>query len=111
MVVLGAPDGFELDLPAGVALCRRLSGHADVVLFFTTKRAKFTARLDALTAAIRPSGGLWIAWPKKASKVATDMTEHVVREVALPLGVVDNKVCAIDDVWTGLRLVWRKELR
>ena len=56
---------------------------------------------------MRPASGLWIAWPKRASKVATDMTEDVVREVALPTGLVDNKVCAIDDVWSGLRLVIR----
>jgi hypothetical protein len=92
-------------------MTRRLSAHADVVLFFTTERAKFTARVQALTNTVRPDGGLWIAWPKRASKVPTDMTEDVVREVALPLGVVDNKVCAIDDVWSALRLVWRKELR
>ena len=60
---------------------------------------------------IFPAGGLWIGWPKKASKVPTDMTEDVVREVALPRGLVDNKVCAIDEVWSGLRLVWRTERR
>jgi hypothetical protein len=60
---------------------------------------------------IFPDGGLWIAWPKKASGVATDITEDTLREVALPLGLVDNKVCAIDETWSGLRLVWRKELR
>jgi len=111
VAVLGAPDGFELDLPGGASRTSRLSGHADVVLFFTTERAALVRRLDALTAAIRPDGGLWIAWPKRASKVPTDMTEDVVREVALPTGVVDNKVCAIDDTWSGLRLVWRKHLR
>jgi hypothetical protein len=58
-----------------------------------------------------PDGGLWIAWPKRASGVETDVTEGVVREVALPLGLVDNKVCAIDETWSGLRLVWRRELR
>lgn len=61
--------------------------------------------------AIFPDGGLWIAWPKKASKVATDMTEAVVREVALPLGLADNKVCAIDDTWSGLPILWRRENR
>jgi len=60
---------------------------------------------------IFPSGGLWIAWPKRASGLETTMTEHVVREVALPLGLVDNKVCAIDATWTGLRVVWRVERR
>ena len=58
-----------------------------------------------------PDRSLWIAWPKRSSGVTTDMTEDVIREVALPLGLVDNKVCAIDATWSGLRLVWRKELR
>jgi hypothetical protein len=58
-----------------------------------------------------PAAGLWIAWPKRASRVPTDMTEHVIREIALPTGLVDNKVCAIDEVWSGLRLVIRRELR
>jgi hypothetical protein len=58
-----------------------------------------------------PSGGLWVAWPKRASGVQTDMHEGVVREVALPLGLVDNKVCAIDETWSGLRVVWRREHR
>ena len=111
VAVLGAPPGFELELPAGATRSTRLGTHADVVLFFTTERAALVKRLDALTAAIRPDGGLWVAWPKKASKVPTDMTEDVVREVAWPVGVVDNKVCAIDHTWSGLRLVWRRELR
>lgn len=88
-----------------------LRGHADVVVFFTTKRSDVERRIDTAGRTIFPAGGLWIAWPKRASKVPTDMTEDVVREVALPLGLVDNKVCAIDDVWSGLRIVWRKERR
>jgi hypothetical protein len=84
---------------------------ANVLVFFTTERSALAARIDALGAAIFPDGSCWVAWPKRASKVATDMTEDVVRELALPLGLVDNKVCAIDETWSGLRLVWRKELR
>jgi hypothetical protein len=60
---------------------------------------------------IFPAGGLWIAWPKRTSGVATDITDHVIREEALPLGLVDNKVCAVDETWSGLRVVWRRELR
>ena len=82
-----------------------------MVVFFTTERTVLAKRLDAMTAAIRPDGGLWVAWPKQASKVPTDMTEDVIREIALPTGVVDNKVCAIDETWSALRLVWRKENR
>ena len=72
-----------------------------MVVYFTKSRAAFRKRLPALARAIFPDGGLWIAWPKRASKVPTDMTEDVVREVALPLGLVDNKVCAIDETWSG----------
>ena len=111
MVILGAPDEFALDLPAGATITRRLGKTHDVILFFTTERSRLAARLDALITAIHPNGSLWVAWPKKASKVPTDMTEHAVRDIALPAGVVDNKVCAIDDTWSGLRLVWRVERR
>jgi hypothetical protein len=86
-------------------------GPADVIVAFFTERPALEAALDGLRAQMEPNAGLWIAWPKKASKVQTDMTEDVVRDVALPTGLVDNKVCAIDATWSGLRLVIRKELR
>jgi hypothetical protein len=86
-------------------------GPADVIVAFFTERPALEAALDGLRAEMEPNAGLWIAWPKQASKVQTDMTEDVVREVALPTGLVDNKVCAIDATWSGLRLVIRKELR
>jgi hypothetical protein len=98
-------------VPDGVALKTTLRGGADVVVLFVLRRAEFDRRLAAAGRAVFPAGGLWIAWPKRTSKVPTDMTEDVVREVALPTGLVDNKVCAIDEVWSGLRLVWRRELR
>ena len=88
-----------------------MRGRADVIVFFTLSRAKLERRVEIAGRAIFPNGGLWIAWPKRASKIDTDMTEDVVRDVALPLGLVDNKVCAIDDTWSGLRIVWRRELR
>ena len=97
-------------LPEGAALRRGLE-EAEVVVFFTTRRAELTERIEALGRAIFPDGSCWIAWPKRASKVLTDMTENVVREIALPLGLVDTKVCAIDETWSGLRLVWRRERR
>ena len=78
-----------------------------MIVSFHIARADFARRLPALRAMMGPASGLWIAWPKRASKVATDMTEDVVREVALPTGLVDNKVCAIDEIWSGLRLVIR----
>ena len=83
----------------------------DVIVGFVTWRAELEAELDRLRARMAPACGLWIAWPKRASKVPTDMTDHVIREIALPTGLVDNKVCAIDETWTGLRLVIRRELR
>jgi hypothetical protein len=83
----------------------------DVIVFFVIWRAGLEEQLAALRARMAPAAGLWIAWPKRASRVPTDMTEHVVREIALPTGLVDNKVCAIDGVWSALRLVIRRELR
>jgi hypothetical protein len=89
-----------------VAVRSRL-GAADVVLFFATRLAKLEGRYDALAEAVRPAGSLWVAWPKRASGVETDLTENVVRDLALAKGMVDTKVCAIDDTWSGLKLVYR----
>jgi hypothetical protein len=115
VALLGAPDGFEDDtlgeLPDGVGVVRRAGGEADVIVSFHTSRAELERRLPALRAMMEPAAGLWIAWPKRASKVPTDMTEDVVREIALPTGLVDNKVCAIDATWSGLRLVIRLSAR
>jgi hypothetical protein len=108
VLLLGAPEGFALE---GVKAGRSARGKADVIVSFHVQRRDFERRLPTLRALMEPAAGLWIAWPKKASKVPTDMTEDVVREVALPTGLVDNKVCAIDDVWSGLRLVIRLEHR
>ena len=108
VAVLGAPDGFELDLPESATLRRRAQGPVDVIVSFHTRRAELQRRLPLLRSIMEPNAGLWIAWPKRASKVATDITEDVVREVGLPVGgLVDNKVCAIDETWSGLRLVVR----
>lgn len=114
VAVLGAPDGFDPGvLPTGAVVQRGLTGKValDVIVAFVVRRADLVTRIAACRPRMQPAAGLWIAWPKKASGVATDVTEHVVREVALPTGLVDNKVCAIDEVWSGLRLVIRKELR
>lgn len=111
VAILGAPQGFGLDVPPDVTMTTGLPAHADVVVFFTTERARLERRIHRLGQAIAPAGCVWIAWPKKAAKVPTDMTENVVREVVLPLGLVDTKVCAIDDTWSGLKVVWRKDRR
>jgi hypothetical protein len=111
---LNAPAGFAATLgalPDGVSVRDRLRGPLDVVVFFTVRRADLERRIERLMAALHPAGRLWIAWPKRASKVETDMTEDVVRDVALPLGLVDNKVAAIDETWSGLQLVIRRALR
>jgi hypothetical protein len=83
----------------------------DVVVAFLRERGELESKLTAMTKAIFPDGAIWVAWPKRTSKVPTSITEDVVREVALPTGLVDNKVCAIDDTWSGLRLVVRRENR
>jgi hypothetical protein len=111
LALLGAPEGFELELPADVKVRRRAGGKADVIVSFHTARAGLERRLPALRAMMEPAAGLWIAWPKRASKVPTDITEDVLREIALPTGLVDNKVCAVDETWSGLRLVIRREHR
>jgi hypothetical protein len=115
LALIGAPEGFEDSLGElpGVAVHTDLTDGArfDVMVVFITWRAELEAELDRLRARMAPACGLWIAWPKRASKVPTDMTEDVVREIALPTGLVDNKVCAIDEVWSALRLVIRRELR
>ena len=96
------PSGARFGVPAD---------EAEVVVLFTTERNELARRLEQLAQAIFPDRSLWIAWPKRASGVPTNVTEDVIRELALPLGLVDNKVCAIDSIWSGLRLVWRRELR
>jgi hypothetical protein len=112
LAVLDAPDGFAIpDLPDGVDARTTARGVSDVILSFHTSRAALVKRLPALMRALDVDGGLWISWPKKASKLPTDLTEDVLREVCLPIGLVDVKVCAIDDTWSGLRLCLRKELR
>ena len=114
VALLQAPVGFDAtlgDLPADAIVVRRLRTPCDVLVFFTKSRSELQKQFLRLMRHLDPAGGLWIAWPKKASGVATDMTEDVVREVALANELVDNKVCAIDDVWSGLRLVVRAKDR
>jgi hypothetical protein len=112
VTLLDAPPGFAIaDLPAGVQVHRAIQGRSAVIVAFHTTRSTIAHRFPTLMRALEVDGGLWIAWPKRSSGVPTDVTEDVVRDVALPTGMVDNKVCAIDETWSGLRLVLRKELR
>jgi hypothetical protein len=112
--LVGAPAGFEAQLaplPDGVAVSRRGRAPLDAVVFFVTRRRHLETRHAELAARLTPSGSLWVAWPKRTSGVPTDLTEGTLREVLLPSGMVDTKVCAIDATWSGLRFVRRRELR
>jgi hypothetical protein len=116
VAILNGPKGFTAtlgELPLGATTTTKFSGKApyDVVIAFITRGTDLAPRLAATRPRLTAAGAIWVAWPKKASKVPTDMTEDVVRAVALPTGLVDNKVCAIDETWSGLRLVVRVALR
>lgn len=109
---VSAPDHYDTllaDKPDG--LKHKAADNIDFTHAFFIERSDFEDALPGLLKAMAKDGMIWISWPKKASKVPTSMTEDVVREVALPLGLVDVKVCAVDDVWSGLKLMIRKELR
>lgn len=105
-----APVDFELDVPAGTTV-RHRRGDADLVLAFFTRAHDLDRDVAPLGQHVFPSGSLWIAWPKRSSGVTSDLSDHVVRDAALAHGLVDNKVCAVDDTWAALRFVWRLELR
>jgi hypothetical protein len=104
VLLLNAPAGFELD---GVTGARRATGLADVILSFHTERRDLEKRIPVLRERMLQNGRLWIAWPKKSAKLETDITENVVRDIALANALVDNKVAAISDIWSGLQLVIR----
>jgi hypothetical protein len=110
LALVDAPQGFaaSLDpLPLGVTLGPELEGPCDVILLFAVERTVLRERIAAAARTLAPSGGLWVIWPKRASGVPTDLSEPVVREFGLGAGLVDNKVCAVDAVWSGLRFVVR----
>ena len=105
-----APAGFEralTPLPPGAKLSSRGRGPFDVIVFFAANRTILLRELAGAIAKFTPDGGLWIAWPKKSSGVATDLEENFVRTSGLAAGLVDNKICAIDETWSGLRFVYR----
>ena len=114
VLLIGAPDAYDAllaPLPPGVVFDTKAGPAIDLVQLFVTAREDLAKRLAEFRRHLRPDAALWISWPKKASKVPTTITEDVIRELALPLGFVDVKVCAVDAVWSGLKLVVRKELR
>jgi hypothetical protein len=115
LAVLDGPDDVEALLgdgaPAGLRIVRRLAPPLDAVWLFATERRVLERRLPAVLERLPADGTLWLSWPKKASDVATDITEDVLREVVLPTGWVDTKVAAVDATWSGLRFALRRELR
>jgi hypothetical protein len=116
VALIGAPGWLEDllgEVPSVAQLHTDLDGDAlfDVIVVFVSWRAELEAELGRLRDRMAPACGLWVAWPKKTAQVPTDMSDNVVREVALPTGLVDNKVCAIDETWSALRLVIRRENR
>jgi hypothetical protein len=110
VALMAAPSGFA-DQFEGALISTRLRGSFDVVVQFADSRAGIERRLDALVAALEPRGGLWLAWPKRSSGVRTDLDERIVREIGLSSGLVDNKVCAVDETWSALRFVRRLSAR
>lgn len=114
LLTLGAPTGYREwlePLPAGVQFTSKATRATSLAHVFLTERAELVRQLGGLRKALGSDVPVWVSWPKKASKVPTTVTEDVIREVALPLGYVDVKVCAVSAVWSGLKLVVRKELR
>jgi len=111
LALIHAPKSFGLATPEGVVVKRVAKGRADVVVAFYVRARLADREIGVLGQMVFPNGSLWVAWPKRASGVATDVTDHAVRASALTRGLVDNKVCALDDTWTALRLVWRLEHR
>ena len=112
--VSGAPEDYAAwlgELPAGVSLTSSSPRAVEAAHVFVSKRAVLEQRLTTLRTRLQPAGFVWVSWPKKASRMPTDMTEDTIREVALPLGFVDIKVCAVSDVWSGLKLVIRRNER
>lgn len=111
---VGAPDDYEkllAPLPDGARISRRATAGAALVHHFATRRGDLATALKGYRKRLDTETPVWVSWPKKSAGVATDITEDTIRAVALPLGYVDIKVCAVSEVWSGLKLVVRKELR
>jgi hypothetical protein len=112
VALLGTPPGWSIDgLPDEVVVRTRAQGPADVIVAFFDRRSKVERRLPTMLGAMRADGSLWIAWPRKAAGHESDISENDLRAIILPTGLVDTKVAALDQDWSGLKFVWRKELR
>src|ERR1700751_3457064 len=114
VTLVDAPKGYMTllePLPEGVVFQRVANTRSDIVQLFVRDKDALAAQLAGLRGKLRPETSVWVSWPKKAANIPTTVSENAVREVALPLGFVDIKVCAVDGVWSGLKLVVRKELR
>ncbi len=114
VVVKHAPADYAQwlePIPGNVRFLEAVSTGVDIVHIFATHKAALNAELKTLRYRVRPDCAVWISWPKKTSEVPSDITEQTIRDLALPLGFVDIKVCAANDIWSGLKLVVRKELR
>ena len=114
LLLVDAPDQYVAllePLPGGVVFDTQLSEATDIVQIFAVRRDELQQLLASYRAKLKPTGVVWVSWPKKSAKAPTDITEDIIRDVALPMGYVDIKVCAVDAVWSGLKLVIRKELR
>jgi hypothetical protein len=112
--VAGEPEAYRdwlAPLPEGVRFLPRLTADAGLVHVFAEKRRELDSALRSCREQLAPDAVVWVSWPKKSSKRPTDITEDVIREIALPLGFVDIKVCAVSEIWSGLKLVVRKSLR
>ncbi len=112
LVLVHAPSGWSVEgLPNDVSVLRRRTPLADVAVAFFSQAADLKREVGALSTSIVPDGALWLAWPRRASGHLSDITDQGVRRAILPLGLVDVKVAALDDDWSGLKMVWRKERR
>jgi hypothetical protein len=114
LLLIGAPDQYIsllAPLPEGVQFEQQLTEATDIVQIFSTQRIQLEQLLESFRATLKPTGAVWVSWPKKSARVPTDITEDIIRDIALPLGFVDIKICAVNEVWSGLKLVIRKQLR
>ncbi len=110
IILINSPTGYMDylgELPAAVTVKNKLSGKLDFIHLFTKSRAEFEKKFPQLKKSLNPNGQIWVSWPKKSAKIPTDITEDTIRNFALKNGLVDVKVCAVDEIWSGLKLVYR----